>query len=49
MTLKNPDPVKAKSKFTNNTNAAGTSYVQIAVSFKYLINFWETLELVAIS
>ena len=38
------NPCKFKSRFINNANNTGTVNVKIAMSLKYLSNFWRTLE-----
>lgn len=39
------EPFKLQSNFTNDTNAPGTSNVEIALLLKYLCNFWRTLDM----
>ena len=40
---------KFKQKITGKTDAGGTKNVEIMVPFKYLSNFWRTLEMLLIN
>ena len=44
-TLTDSESLKFKSGFLGNTNNAGNIDAEIALSLKYLINFWRTLEM----
>ena len=43
--LTESESFKFKSKFLDNTNNAGIINTIIAVSLKYLTNFWRTIEM----
>ena len=43
--LTDSESFKFKSKILDNTNNAGIVNAEIAVSLKYLSNFWRTLEM----
>ena len=43
--MSDSESFKFKSKFTNNTNAAGTSNDEIAVPLKCSSNYWITFEM----
>ena len=44
-TLTDSESLKFKSEFLGNTNNTGNIDAEIALSLKYLINFWRTLEM----